>query len=155
MLMRDSVLSRDQRAFLEGARRAVLATIAPDGRPRLVPFCFVLDPTLPLLYTPLDEKPKAVADVADLARVRDIRADARVSVLVDRWDEDWDRLAWVRCVGTASLIEPAAEAADERDPVIASLRSKYPQYVGHRLEDLPIIRIAISQTTSWGALGPP
>lgn len=153
--MRDPVLSRDQRAFLDGARRAVLATIAPDGRPRLVPICFVLDPARPVLYTPLDEKPKAVADIADLARVRDVLADARVSVLVDRWDEDWDRLAWVRCLGTASLVEPAAEAANERNPVIASLRHRYPQYAGHRLEGLPIIRIVIGQTTSWGALGQP
>jgi PPOX class probable F420-dependent enzyme len=152
--MRDPVLSPDQRAFLEGARRAVLATIAADGRPRLVPICFVLDPVHPVLYTPLDEKPKAVADVMDLARVRDVLADARVSVLVDRWEENWDRLAWVRCLGTASLREPA-EAAHERDPVISSLRQRYPQYAGHRLEDMPIIRIEIGQTTSWGALGPP
>jgi uncharacterized pyridoxamine 5'-phosphate oxidase family protein len=49
------VLTAGERVFLAEARRAVLATIAPDGRPRLVPICFVLDPGRPILYTPLDE----------------------------------------------------------------------------------------------------
>ena len=31
-----------ERAFLESARTATLATIAPDGVPRLVPICFVV-----------------------------------------------------------------------------------------------------------------
>ncbi|MGH2489397.1 MAG: pyridoxamine 5'-phosphate oxidase family protein, partial [Candidatus Limnocylindria bacterium] len=38
------VLSPAARAFLAGARRAILATVAPDGRPRLVPVCFALAP---------------------------------------------------------------------------------------------------------------
>jgi len=150
--MRDPVLSRDERTFLETARRAVLATIAPDGRPRLVPICFVLHPTRAVLYTPLDEKPKSVADVTDLARVRDLVADPRVSVLVDRWDEAWEHLAWLRCQGAATLLGADGEGATERDPVIPSLRHKYPQYADHRLEHLPMIRIAIERTTSWGAL---
>ena len=87
--MRDPVLSAAERAFVEAARRAVLTTIAPDGRPRPVPICFVLDPRRPVLYTPLDDKPKATDDPMRLARVTDILADPRVVVLVDRWDEDW------------------------------------------------------------------
>lgn len=150
--MRDPVLSRDERAFLEAARRAVLATIAPDGRPRLVPICFVIDPARPILYTPIDEKPKEAADAMQLARIRDLVADPRVSVLVDRWDEAWERLAWVRCLGSASLLEPSG--VPERGAAIASLRSKYEQYATHQLEALPIIRIAIQHTTAWGAVGP-
>jgi PPOX class probable F420-dependent enzyme len=149
--MRDPVLSTTERAFLADARRAVLATIAPDGRPRLVPICCVVDPTRPVLWTPLDEKPKAVDDVVHLARVRDIQADPRVTVLADRWGEDWTQLAWIRCNGTASVVEPGADVR-ERGAVIAALRGKYPQYVSHDLETRPIIRIAIERTTSWGAL---
>jgi PPOX class probable F420-dependent enzyme len=149
--MRDPVLSRDERAFLQAARRAVLATITPDGRPRLVPICFVIDPARPILYTPIDEKPKGVADSMQLARIRDLVADPRVSVLVDRWDEDWAHLGWVRCLGSASMLQPGG--GSERGAAIASLRSKYEQYATHQLEALPIIRIAIQHTTSWGALG--
>ncbi len=149
--MRDPVLSRDERAFLEAARRAVLATISPDGRPRLVPICFVVNPTHPILYTPIDEKPKAEIDAMQLARVRDVMADPMVSVLADRWDEEWGRLAWVRCLGSATVLEPGD--VPERVAAISSLRSKYEQYAMHRLEALPIIRIAIQLTTSWGAVG--
>ena len=153
MLSDDPVLSGDERAFLEGTRRAVLATIAPDGRPRLIPICFVLDPDRPVLYSPLDEKPKSIDDTMRLARVRDILADPRVSILVDRWDEAWANLAWLRCHGHATVLAAGAEAPDERGPVIESLRRKYPQYATHQLERLPVIRIVLERATSWGPLG--
>jgi PPOX class probable F420-dependent enzyme len=149
--MRDPVLSTTERAFLDATRRAVLATIGPDGRPRLVPICFVLHRTDAILYTPIDEKPKTPDSPVDLARVRDIVADPRVSVLADRWDEDWARLGWLRCHGTAALLQ-ADDASAERDSVVDVLRSKYPQYATHRLETRPIIRMAIERTTSWGRL---
>jgi PPOX class probable F420-dependent enzyme len=151
--MRDPVLSVAERAFLGDARWAVLATIARDGRPRLVPICHVVEPVRPVLWTPLDEKPKAVADVAQLARVRDILRDGRVTVLVDRWDEDWGHLAWLRCEGVATVVEPEASMA-ERAAAIVALRAKYPQYGTHDLDARPVIRVVIERAASWGALGP-
>jgi PPOX class probable F420-dependent enzyme len=148
----DPVLTQSQRDALARSRRAVLATIAPDGRPRLVPICFALDPDRPVLYSPLDEKPKRAASVRDLARVRDIRGDPRVTVLVDTWDEDWSRLAWLRCEGTASLLEPIGERAAEHLAAVAALRSKYPQYAIHDLEARPIIRVALERATGWAAI---
>src|SRR6476646_7035050 len=94
------------RRLLDEARRATLATIAGDGRPRLVPVCFATHPAEAILSSPLDEKPKRVADPRALARVRDLAIDPRAAVLVDRWDEAWSRLAWVRCDGVASLLDP-------------------------------------------------
>jgi PPOX class probable F420-dependent enzyme len=141
------VLADDERIFLASARRAVLGTIAPNGRPRLVPICFVLADGVPVLYSPLDDKPKRSDDPLALARIRDIEADPRVTVLVDRWDEDWPRLAWLRCDATASLYQ--ASAAGHRD-IVAALRAKYPQYETHRLEDRPLVRIEIERMTSWG-----
>ena len=149
-------LSPARRAFLGSARRAVLATIAPDGRPRLVPICFVLADDAPILYSPLDDKPKRVADPRALARVRDIGRDPRVTVLVDRWDEDWTRLAWLRCDGRAGLLEPTrpASSAAERGEVIAALRAKYPPYADHALETRPLLRIRLDRMSSWGLLEP-
>jgi PPOX class probable F420-dependent enzyme len=152
--MRDPVLSAAERAFTEAARRAVLTTIAPDGRPRPVPICFALDPRRPILYTPLDDKPKSTDDPLRLARVTDILADPRVVVLVDRWDEDWSRLAWVRILGEASLLQHASDSTEHAD-VVAALRARYPQYASHHLESRPIIRITIQHTMSWGALDGP
>jgi len=147
------VLTEAQRAFVDGARRAVLATIALDGRPRPVPICFVLDVLRPILYTPLDEKPKELDNPRLLARVLDIGRDPRVSVLVDRWDEDWSRLGWIRMTGAATLLEPEGADAEEHEIVVAMLRLRYEPYWEHDLETRPIIRVTIEQTTSWGAVG--
>jgi len=139
-------LTGDHRRFVSEARTATLGTIAEDGRPRLVPICFVLDRDV--LFTPIDEKPKEASDLRQLARIRDIERRADVTVLVDRWDEDWHRLAWLRIDGRASL----AEGPADRAPAIAALRAKYPQYAGHDLEARPLIRIAIERVRSWGDL---
>ena len=135
---------------MEAARRAILATLDPHGRPRLVPVCFALldDETgTPVLYTPLDEKPKQVTDPRELARVRDILARPEVTILVDRWDEDWSRLAWVRMFGTALLLE---RGTAEHEGAVQTLRVKYPQYAGHSLETRPLIRVPIHRITAWG-----
>jgi PPOX class probable F420-dependent enzyme len=125
------------------ARRATLATVAPDGRPRLVPICFVV--IHDVVWSPLDEKPKAVDDARLLARVRDIERDPRVTMLVDRWSEDWSQLGWLRIEGRAELVEVADLA------VISALREKYAQYADHDLESRPMIRIAIERTSGWEA----
>jgi PPOX class probable F420-dependent enzyme len=145
----EPLLSAGQRAFLASARWAVLATIAPDGQPRLVPICFVVDDAEPTLYTPIDDKPKRDDDPLALARVRDIAADPRVTILVDHWDEDWTRLAWLRAEGRASMLEPGARPA-EHAAVVAALRAKYPQYATHRLEERPIIKIRLERVVGWG-----
>ena len=149
----EPLLSTDQRAFLESARRAVLATIAPDGHPRLVPICFVVAGEPPILYTPIDDKPKRDDDPLALARVRDIAADPRVTILVDRWDEDWTRLAWLRAEGPATLLEPGA-GPEEHGAAVAALRAKYPQYETHRLEQRPVIRVTFERVISWGSPEP-
>ena len=147
----EPLLTATQRAFVEAARRAVLATIAPDGRPRLVPICFSLDADRAILYTPLDEKPKRHDDPLALARVRDIQADPRVSVLVDRWNEEWVRLAWLRAEGSARVLEPEV-APIEHAAAVGALQARYPQYANHRLEGRPIIGISLARITDWGRL---
>ena len=107
-----------------------------------MPICFVLLDDV--VWSPLDEKPKSVDDVRSLARVRDIERDSGVTLLVDRWSEDWSELAWLRIDGRAEVV--GSEAA-----VIAALRAKYPQYVDHDLEARPIIRIEIDGVRSWAA----
>jgi len=150
------ILSRDLRAFLDAARTATLATVDLRGRPRLVPVCFALRPedagaASPVLYTPLDAKPKTVSDVHELARARDIRVRPDVTLLVDRWDEDWSRLSWLRLHGRAELMEPGTVDADEHAAAIGLLRGRYPQYGAHALEALPIIRIRIERAVAWNA----
>ena len=104
----------------------------------------------PIVYTPVDEKPKRSPNVAALARVRDIDARPSVTLLADRWDEEWGRLGWIRMYGTAALLAPNDADAPEHAAAVALLRAKYEQYRTHRLEALPVIRIALERVVTWG-----
>lgn len=145
------ILSESERGFLVERRRAVLVTLAADGRPRPVPICFVLADDAPVLFTPLDDKPKRTDDPLSLARVGDISGDPRVAILADRWDEDWTRLAWLRVEGRAAVLLPGPA---EHARAVEALRATYPQYRTHRLDERPLIRVTIERVTSWGDLGP-
>jgi PPOX class probable F420-dependent enzyme len=125
-------------------------TLAADGRPRPVPiaFAFSEEGARLVIYSAIDEKPKSVADPHALARVRDIGTRPRVAVLVDRWDEDWTRLAWVRLEGTATVLEPSPL---EHSLAVGLLRERYPQYATHRLEPRPVIRIEVERVSGWSA----
>jgi PPOX class probable F420-dependent enzyme len=117
---------------------ARLATIRPDGSPRLVPICFALDGDT--LYSAVDEKPKRTRR---LARLADIERDPRVEVLIDHYDDDWSQLSWVRLHGRARVVE-----RDER--ALELLRAKYPQYRA-RPPGGPFIVVTIDARTSWSA----
>ena len=143
--------------FVSDARTATMATMAPDGRPRLVPICFVLtsgdDPAeRPLVYTPLDEKPKTVEDPRRLARVRDLLVLPEVTLLIDRWSEDWKDLAWLRLYGAGELLEPEAREREEHRRAVAALEAKYPQYGSQALAGRPMIRIVIERAAGWGRI---
>jgi PPOX class probable F420-dependent enzyme len=152
-------LNASQLAFMGPRRTATLATVSLGGQPRLVPICFVLGDEGEagagvVLYSPLDEKPKRGDDVRNLARVRDIHDRPSVTLLFDRWSEDWSRLAWLRARGTATLMEPGDDPERHR-LVVRSLRDKYPQYHQQLIEAAPLIQIVIEDVSSWGALAGP
>jgi PPOX class probable F420-dependent enzyme len=146
--------------LIQVCRTATLATIAPDGSARLVPVCYavIAEPAeMPRLYTPLDEKPKSGSDPLALARVRDISERPRVTLLLDHWDEDWSRLAWLRLSGVASLLEPGPSAglptavSTEHAAAVGALRARYSQYVEMALERRPMIRVALDGARAWWA----
>jgi PPOX class probable F420-dependent enzyme len=140
-----TVLTDADRRMLAAARTATLATIDPSGRPRLVPCCFVVDGDT--VWTPIDDKPKTTDDARSLARVRDILARPAVSLLVDRWSEDWTQLGWVRLNGLAGFVESGRVPAE----VVAELRTKYPQYRTHDLGARPAIRVTVEDVSRWSA----
>ncbi len=174
------VLNAARRAFLSEVRRAVLVTAGSSGRLRPVPVCFAVAPSpLDVLWTPIDQKPKQSSDPRRLARVRDIIERPPIALLVDRWDEDWSRLAWLRLEGEARLLEPGEAAAaaareggghdragharaehsgherGEHATAVTALRERYPQYAAHDLERRPIIRIEVTRAVEWGRLEAP
>ena len=122
----------------EDARVARLATVDEQGRPHVVPICFVLDGDT--LYIAVDEKPKRTRA---LKRLRNIQVNPHVEVLIDHYDEDWSQLWWVRLRGTAWVVE-----TDER--ALRLLREKYPQY--HRQAPQgPFIVVTIDERREWHA----
>ncbi len=129
--------------LLATARVAHLATAGTDGRPHVVPICFVWRDGL--IYTPLDLKPKRASDPRRLRRIRNILSNPRASIVVDRWDEDWSRLAYVLVEGEATLLEDGAEYRAAQ----AALLAKYPQYRALPLEGRPIVRIRAERVVAW------
>ena len=123
------------------ARVARLATIDPEGRPHVVPICFVLDGDT--VFSAVDEKPKRSRE---LQRLRNIHAHPRVALLVDEWHEDWSRLWWVRLRGDARVVDDAAE----RERALDLLAEKYEQY----RRDPPqgaVIAVDVDEWRTWSA----
>jgi PPOX class probable F420-dependent enzyme len=139
-----TVLSPEARAFCERARVARLATADARGVPHLVPICHAI--LGDSLYVTIDEKPKRT-DIP-LKRLRNISENPEIAITVDRWDEDWRRLAWVMLRGRAEILGDGAE----HDQAQERLRERYPQYRTMDLAPLPVIALRIARVTAWGDL---
>jgi PPOX class probable F420-dependent enzyme len=130
-------------ALLHDARVGHLATASARGAAHVVPVCFAL--LGGALYIAIDEKPKSGRR---LQRLRNIESTGNAALVVDHYDEDWTRLAWVLARGPASVISPDDPA---HDPAIAVLRAKYPQYRAMRLEDAELIELRPAGWSCWRA----
>ncbi len=121
------------------ARVGRLATVRPDGRPHLVPCCFVLDGDT--VYSAVDGKPKSTLA---LRRLDNLRATGRASLLVDHYDEDWSELWWVRVDGAGRVVD----TGPERSGALAALATKYEQY--HRVALAgPVIAVDVERWVGW------
>ena len=141
-------ISNAVRTKLKNARIARLATLDAEGRPHLVPICFVYDAKA--FYSAIDLKPKRVAP-KKLARLKNIRRSPQVSLLIDEYAEDWTQLWYILVRGAARLLPKSAR--DERARAIRKLKAKYPQYsAGMLADDAPVIRITVERITTWGNL---
>lgn len=83
------------------------------------------------------------------AKVRNIRKDAHVAVLVDLYSEDWDLIKGVMIQGTAKLIPRGPQFRKIR----ALLYQKYPQYaVDAPLDesDSVIVEVTPVRLSAWG-----
>lgn len=96
---------------------------------------------LGVVVTAVDHKPKATTD---LRRLRDIRDNPRVCLLADHYEDDWERLWWVRADGRARIVE----GGDERARAVAWLVRKYAQY-RERPPAGPAIVIHVERWSGW------
>ncbi len=134
-----------QTRFLARMRVARLATADISGKPHVIPIVFASDGRR--LYTPLDKKPKRVRPNR-LKRVRNLLDNDQVAIVVDSYDEDWTRLAWVLVKGLGKFVE-SGEAHREG---VRLLEAKYPQYEDMPLGECPLIVVTPTEVSSWGAL---
>lgn len=130
--------------LLYQSRIARLGTADRAGQPLVVPVCYVYDGRA--CFSAIDAKPKRVAD-RRLRRLRNIAENPRVSLTVDRYDEDWSRLCWVIVEGRADVLTEGAERADAVDLLV----SKYAQYraMGLDRDSATVIRISAERTLFW------
>src|SRR5436305_11016901 len=98
-----ATLTEAEAAFVRTQRVARLATADADGNPYIIPVCYAFDSTR--FYTPLDEKPKRVAE-SKLRRVRNIEVRHEVALVIDQYDDDWSQLGYVLVRGHADLVPP-------------------------------------------------
>jgi PPOX class probable F420-dependent enzyme len=149
----------EARRRFASARVARLATAHPHGRPHIVPFTFAYSAgagrgesgrcgdrgsgSPDHIYSAVDAKPKSTTD---LRRLRNIRANPRVAVLADHYEDDWDGLWWVRADGQAAILDDPATMA----PALALLAGRYPQY-RERPPGGPVISIRVDRWTGWTA----
>jgi PPOX class probable F420-dependent enzyme len=129
------------RSFVADARVARLATTEADGRPHLVPLCFVLEGDV--LYSAVDRKPKRSQR---LRRLENVALHPEVTLLVDHYEEDWSRLWWVRLRGTARILEDGPEYAR----ALSLLAAKYEQYRAEPPTG-PVIAVALGEWRIWSA----
>ena len=129
----------EMRERVAKARSGVLSTITTDGRPHSVPCCFALKDDV--VYSAVDAKPKSTLA---LRRLDNLAANPATCLLVDRYDDDWGELWWIRLDGTGRVLADG----DERDRALDLLAAKYPQYRETRPRG-PVIAIDISVWRSW------
>ena len=155
-----TIFTHTQLARLAAAPVARLATADAAGRPHIVPFCFASDAAGRRIYSALDAKPKRGASLTSLRRVRNIRANPQVSVLIDHYEDDWRNLWYLLIQGRAELLSPGPSPDDqspddEHAAAIALLRAKYPQYRTMPIAANPVIKITPQRATAWNASGTP
>jgi len=133
------------REFVAAARIAHLATVSGAGEPHNIPLCFWFDGAR--FYFVIDEKPKRKGGT-EIKRMKNIAGNPRVALVIDHYDEDWNRLAYVLVHGDAKIVGDAAEYA----LAIQQLRHKYAQYHAMLLtqEKNPVIRIEPLRVHAWG-----
>ena len=135
-------------AFLDAqlfatSRLAHLATADRKGVPHVVPVCFAYHQGY--IYSVIDSKPKRT-DPLKLKRVRNILANPKVALVLDHYDEDWDRLWYVLVSGTAQLILEG----EEHQRAVEALRQKYHQYLYMEIAAGPMIKITPMRVVRWG-----
>jgi PPOX class probable F420-dependent enzyme len=130
------------RELLAAERVGRLAFIDDHDRPRVLPVTYeVLGDSV---WSAIDDKPKRAAEPA---RLRYLRRRPEAALCVDRYSDDWSRLAWVQLLGRVDIL-PAGEST----AALEALSAKYEAY-RERTPPGPLLRLSVERALSWRAAG--
>ena len=91
------------------ARVARLAYLDGDARPRVLPVTFAVG-----RRRDLERDRREAEAAAEPARVEYLRRRPEAALLVDEYDDDWSRLAWVQLLGRGGRPAPLGPRRDGR-----------------------------------------
>ena len=124
--------------FIRWARVCRVATVSAEGVPHVVPVCHVLAGRK--LY---------FGSGNDATKVRNLKANPRITVTVDEYSDHWAGLKGAMLQGRARLIERGPEFTRIR----ALLYEKYPQFpkeAALATSDSVIVEVTPSRVFTWG-----
>ena len=140
--MRLETLPEWARELLSSERVARLAYVDDEDRPRVLPVTFAVADGA--VWSAIDEKPKRTPEPA---RVAYLRRRPEAALLVDVYDDDWTRLAWVQLLGRVDVLP-----VDSSPEAMAALAAKYEPYA-NRTPPGPLLRLTVERTLHWRAAG--
>jgi PPOX class probable F420-dependent enzyme len=123
--------------LLSSARVARLGLLDEGDLPRVLPVTFAVFEGA--VWSAIDRKPKRAGEPA---RVRRLRRRPEAALLVDRYDDDWTRLAWLELRG-AVTIHPLG-------PAVEALVARYEQYRAEPPQG-PLLRLEVRDAVWWRA----
>ena len=135
-------LSPSASRLVRSAQVAHLATADAQGQPLVIPICFAFDGKE--FFSPIDEKPKRVS-AQKLKRLRNIHQNPQVSLVIDHYEEDWRRLAYVLVTGRGKVLS----RGKKHHKAVALLRKKYLQYRHMAIHERPMIAIKPNRWHTW------
>ena len=116
-------LNQKTKALIKGAKVARLATVDQKSNPYVVPVVFVFHENS--FFIPIDEKVKTV-NARKLKRIKNIEKNPNVTLLIDKYQNDWKKLFFLMIHGKATVIDGKNNKL--MDKIHKLLISKYPQY---------------------------
>jgi PPOX class probable F420-dependent enzyme len=132
-----------ERQLIDDERVAHLGLLDDRDRPRVLPVTFAIADGC--AWSAIDSKPKRPGRLP--ARIAFLRRRPQAALTVDRYDDDWERLAWVQILGTVAILEASAGRGG-----VAALAAKYPQYRDAEPPG-PLLRLEPERVLSWRASG--
>lgn len=127
-------------ALIAEGRVGRLGFLDADDQPRVLPVTYAA--VGDVVWTAIDRKRKRTLEPA---RVRWLRRRPEAALVVDRYSDDWEELAWVQLLGRVEVLEGQAA-----EPGRSALAAKYEQYATQPPPG-PVLRLKIERALHWRA----